>query len=70
MMFSFTRLVAGLVVLRLCSARPVEEIAQVKRDLMGVEKEYDYVVIGGGMAGLTVADRLSEDGSSKYWLSS
>lgn len=26
-----------------------------------VDKEYDYIVVGGGTAGLTVADRLSED---------
>lgn len=24
--------------------------------------EYDYVIIGGGTAGLTLADRLTEDG--------
>lgn len=27
-----------------------------------VKAEYDYVVVGGGTAGLTVADRLTEDG--------
>lgn len=26
-----------------------------------VESEYDYVIVGGGTAGLTVADRLTED---------
>lgn len=30
-----------------------------------VKNEYDYVIVGGGTAGLTVADRLSEDGSGK-----
>ena len=27
-----------------------------------VKETYDYVVVGGGTAGLTVADRLTEDG--------
>ncbi|KAK4236597.1 hypothetical protein C8A03DRAFT_35497 [Achaetomium macrosporum] len=29
-----------------------------------VEKEYDYIIVGGGTAGLTVADRLTEDGKA------
>lgn len=29
-----------------------------------VQNEYDYVIIGGGTAGLTVADRLTEDGKT------
>lgn len=27
-----------------------------------VKPEYDYVIVGGGTAGLTVADRLTENG--------
>jgi hypothetical protein len=30
-----------------------------------VKSEYDYIVVGGGTAGLTVADRLTEDGKCK-----
>lgn len=29
-----------------------------------IHDTYDYVIIGGGTAGLTVGDRLSEDGES------
>lgn len=32
--------------------------------------EYDYIVAGAGTAGLTVADRLSEDGTCKLVLAS
>jgi hypothetical protein len=31
-----------------------------------VAKEYDYVIVGGGITGLVVANRLSEDKSSEY----
>ena len=30
-----------------------------------VKKAYDYVVVGAGTAGLTVADRLTADGKSE-----
>jgi hypothetical protein len=31
-----------------------------------VKESYDYVVIGGGTAGLTVSDRLTESGKCQY----
>ena len=30
-----------------------------------VKRVYDYVIVGGGTSGLTVADRLTEDGKCK-----
>lgn len=42
------------------------EHAQVKRSVSELRDSYDYVVIGGGTSGLVVANRLSEDRSSKF----
>ncbi|KAE9380933.1 GMC oxidoreductase [Stipitochalara longipes BDJ] len=46
-----------------CLSHPVTDIAQIKRDVSELNDSYDYIVVGGGTSGLTVADRLSADGT-------
>ncbi|KAK1837959.1 glucose oxidase [Colletotrichum chrysophilum] len=41
---------------------PVWDVATVLPQSSNVEYSYDYVIVGAGTAGLTVADRLSADG--------
>jgi ribulose 1,5-bisphosphate synthetase/thiazole synthase len=40
-------------------------MAQVKTKVSELRQSYDYIVVGGGTSGLTVGDRLSEDGTSE-----
>ncbi len=37
------------------------EHAKILSEAGDVDKSYDYIVVGGGTSGLTVADRLTED---------
>ncbi len=38
--------------------------ATILSQIADVKSSYDYIVIGGGTSGLTVADRLTEDGKT------
>jgi len=51
----------------LTSADRAQSLAHSKILTRGedVQEQYDYIVVGGGTAGLTVADRLTEKGKCK-----
>ena len=38
------------------------EYVNLKTRASQIAEEYDYIIIGGGTSGLTVGDRLTEDG--------
>ena len=43
---------------------PPQKPQSADSDIAG--KTFDYIVVGGGLTGLTVANRLSEDSSRRY----
>ncbi|TVY84438.1 Dehydrogenase xptC [Lachnellula suecica] len=66
--FSHCCLVLGLAALHfvgICHSSPVKhrDIASIKRSADAMDESYDYIIIGGGTSGLTVANRLTEDGT-------
>lgn len=40
----------------------------IHRDLTSIRPSYDYIIAGGGLTGLVVANRLTEDGKSELSL--
>jgi len=54
-----------LAISGLCVASPYKaDAATVVTRAENLDEAYDYVIIGGGTAGLTVADRLTVDGKT------
>lgn len=47
-----------------CSPIDLAERALLVDKLANLQKDYDYVIIGGGTSGLTVANRLTENPKS------
>lgn len=49
----------------LVCCQPLVNRANVVDFTSDLKRQYDYVIIGGGTSGLTVANRLTEDPSGK-----
>ena len=64
----FPRTSVAVVALLGAAAALPNNVAQVQK--RADKPTYDYVIVGGGVTGLVVANRLSEDKSSKWVLMS
>lgn len=66
MPFCTAQFLLPLILVSAAVCGPLGERAVVVDDVSKLKAEYDYVVIGGGTSGLTVADRLTEDPKSMH----
>ena len=46
-------------------ASRIVDRASIKESALNLSAQYDYIIVGGGTSGLTVANRLTEDTASK-----
>ena len=69
MKWQFTLTITALAQLSHCS-REAPGFATVVSPRTVNNTSYDFIIVGGGISGLTVADRLTEDSSGEYMLSS
>jgi hypothetical protein len=62
---SLLLLLSGLL---LCDAGAVPRYSSIVNERTVKATTYDFVIVGGGVSGLTVADRLTEDPNSQIQL--
>lgn len=67
--FTSASLLSALSLVVVGLAAPLDNARIIGRDT-SLLSCYDYIVVGGGTSGLVVADRLTEDSSSKIPISS
>jgi len=60
---SLTGVLPGLLATP-CTVLGSRAMAQTLSQVSDLRQSYDYIIVGGGTSGLTVGDRLSEDGTS------
>lgn len=59
-------LISILLLLGISSSLPAVQRARVVGRDTALNPSYDFVIIGGGTSGLTVADRLTENPESQF----
>jgi hypothetical protein len=67
-MRSSTRFTIATQLLGFASALSSNTVVGPRAELQSPSNTYDYVIVGGGVTGLIVAHRLTEDKTSKAFL--